>query len=181
MDKKELRKIMKSKRKNLSKNEQELLNNEVFLKFTNSDYYKNSKNIFIFVSYNDEVDTHRIIRKALEDKKTISVPKVISQDEGMVAIEIHSLNDLEPGSYGILEPKKHCKVVDPKTIDLAVIPGLAFDLNGGRIGYGGGFYDRFLMCVSDNCNKIALGYDFQIVKCVPMEPNDIRINGVITN
>lgn len=181
MDKEVLRKEMKNKRNNLSLKTREQFNLNIFNNFVNSTYYKISNNIFIFVSYNNEVDTHKIINQAIEDGKNVFVPKVISKEDGMIAVKINSLDDLDTGHYGILEPKNYCLETNPSEIDLAVIPGLAFDLNGGRLGYGGGYYDRFLTLIKDSCIKIALAYDFQVIDCVPMQENDIKIDGIITN
>lgn len=181
MDKKNLRKLMKEKRNSITKAARNEFDNDIFLKIINSDYYKLSKVIFVFVSYNDELDTHRLIKHALENNKRIVVPKVISKNGHMIVIEINSFDDLEPGNYGILEPKNHCKEISSSNIDLALIPGLAFDLNGGRMGYGGGYYDRFLKTLSANCPKIGICYNFQIIKQVPMSEHDIKIDGLITN
>lgn len=158
-------------------------NDTIFNKVISTDEYKESKLIFIYVSYKSEVDTYRIIRHALGEGKRVCVPKVISKAEGMVAVEIKSIDDLRKGFQGILEPEISEKniVINENDIDLAVIPGVAFDLNGGRIGYGGGFYDRFLPLLNEKCGKIAIVYNFQIVSEINVEKNDFAINCIIFN
>ncbi|EPY2271547.1 5-formyltetrahydrofolate cyclo-ligase [Clostridium sporogenes] len=142
--------------------------------------YKESNFIFIYVSLRDEVNTHAIIKEGLKHGKRICVPKVISIKEGMVAIEIKDFSELiECGQYKILEPKNFENIVDPKKIDLAILPGLAFDNKGGRLGYGGGFYDRFIPKLKKGVPKIALAYDFQILKEVPKDVHDILVDEII--
>ena len=153
----------------------------IYNKFISSDYYKKSKVIFIFVSFRSEVNTHKIIIKAIEDGKTICVPRIVSKEQGMKVYRIKGLEELETGYYGVLEPSEKCEEISIKDIDLVIMPGAAFDRNGGRLGYGGGFYDRFLSKAQENLKKIALAYEFQILESVPMEGTDIRIDDVITN
>lgn len=144
--------------------------------------YKNSSLIFIYVSLNNEINTHDIIKESLKNGKRICVPKVISIKEGMEVLEIKDFSELaECGSYKILEPKNFENKVEPKEIDLAILPGLAFDNEGGRLGYGGGFYDRFLPKLKNEIPKIALAYDFQVVDSVPKDFHDILVDEVITD
>ena len=179
--KSELRKIMKEKRKALSKKNKQELDLVIFNKVIESKYYKKATNIFIFVSQEDEVDTINIINHALKHNKIICVPKVISKLQGMEVLQIKSLEELEPGKFGIFEPKLGNTIISAETIELVLLPGLAFDKEGGRLGYGGGFYDRYLMKLNKDTPKIGLGYDFQIVDKVIMEKYDNYIDGIITN
>lgn len=158
-------------------------NNIIFNKVISTGEYEKSKLMFIYVSYKNEVDTYNIIRHALEKGKRVCVPKVLSKAEGMVAVEIKSVNELRKGFQGILEPEISEKnvVINEKDIDLVIIPGVAFDLNGGRVGYGGGFYDRFLPLLNENCGKIAIAYDFQIVPRINVEKNDFTVKCIIFN
>lgn len=179
--KKAVRKFILAKRDQCKAEDRICWDEAIFNKFVNSEYYKKNKVIFIFVNFRSEVDTHKIINKALEDGKTICVPKIISKEDGMRAYRIKGFQDMEPGYYGILEPSEECEEISIKDIELMVMPGAAFDRNGGRIGYGGGFYDRFLTKVEGNVKKIALAYELQVLDSVPMETNDIRIDNIVTN
>jgi 5-formyltetrahydrofolate cyclo-ligase len=176
-----IREIVKEKRKSIPKKAKEKMDDIIFNKVLESEAYKNAKLIFVYVSFEGEVDTHRIIKYALNHNKRICVPKIISIKEGFRAVEIKSFEELEEGAYNILEPESFENEVNEKDIDLILMPGVAFDKNGGRVGYGGAFYDRFLKNVRENALKIALAYDFQIFDEVPMEEHDIRIDGIITN
>lgn len=165
----------------MSYSDKEKLDDIIFNKIINGNYYKASRCIFIFVSYNGEVDTHRIIKYALKDKKIVCVPKVISKKEGMISVKIDKFEDLKPGTYGILEPTDTSSTINACNIDTAFVPGAAFSKSCGRVGYGGGFYDRFLKNTNEWCKKIALAYDFQIFDKVPMEKYDVWMDGIITN
>ena len=181
-DKRELRKIMRSKRNQLLTEQKEKYDKVIFDKVISNPMYLNAKVLFVYVSYENEVNTHEIINHSLLSGKIVCVPKVISNDMGMAAIEIKNFNELTPGAYGILEPSSHKGIViAPEKIDMTILPGLAFDKLGGRLGYGGGFYDRYLSATRNDSNKIALGYNFQLVDKVPTEDFDIPIDDVITN
>ena len=99
----------------------------------------------------------------------------------MIIVQINKFEDLEVGYYGILEPKENKLIVDETTIDSSFLPGLAFDKKGGRVGYGGGFYDRFLRKSRKDSRKIGLAYSFQVLEEVPMEQDDEFIDGIITD
>lgn len=179
--KKDIRRIIKEKRSSITEEERERLNQTIYNKAIDSEYYKNAKTIFIFISFNDEVDTLRIIKKSLEDGKMVCVPKVISKEEGMVAVRINDFKDMTLSNYGILEPKDTTNIVKENLVDLTFVPGLAFDKKGGRVGYGGGFYDRFMKNMKKDSKKIGLAYSFQVLDEVPMEKHDLFIDGIITD
>jgi 5-formyltetrahydrofolate cyclo-ligase len=156
------------------------MDNEIFDKFVKSDFYKKAKVIFAFVSFGSEVDTKKIIEYSIKDNKIICVPRVKSMEEGFDIYRIRSLEDLEPGFYGILEPKASCERIDYESIDFILMPGVAFDRAGGRIGYGGGFYDRYLSKLNKAIPQIAIAYSLQIVDEIPMDLHDMSIGGIIT-
>lgn len=177
-----LRKTLIKLRDEISKEHREEKDRAIYERIINSDAYKNSKLLFVFVSYGSEVDTHKLIKHALESGKRVCVPKVIHKVSGMKAVEIRCWSDLSESYRGILEPElKETYVVEGKNIDLVIVPGVAFDHNGGRLGYGGGFYDRFLLKLKDECHIIAVCYKEQIVNKLPMDEHDVKINCIITD
>lgn len=180
MNKNEIRKKMLDIRNNMDEHEKQEKDNKLFINIINSSEYKESTNIFLFVSYNFEVDTHKLINYSLEHGKRIFVPKIISKKDGMKVIEIRRFSDLKKGKYGILEPCED-ECVKPEAIDVVFVPGLAFDKDGGRLGYGAGFYDRYLKLLKKSTPKIGLCYSFQVTENVPMEEYDVRIDGIITD
>lgn len=165
-----------------------LLSKDVREQLFQTEAYARCSNIFSFVSFGSEIDTHEIIRKALTDKKTIYVPRVEGKQ-----IEFYRLLDFKlliRSKYGILEPAvdenlRHVPVGSNinynKYHNLMLLPGLSFDVKGNRIGYGAGYYDKFLSLHQDNYfYKIAIGYDFQVLEELPAEEYDRRANMIIT-
>ena len=183
-DKKSLRKEILAKRNIMDAIEKEEKDRKILDKFYESNYYREAKNIFIYISYDSEINTKGIIKKALRDNKKIYVPRTEFKTRLMDAVEITSLNNLIESEYGILEPSVEEPHIDPNEIDLIVVPGVAFDRNGGRMGYGAGFYDRYFKKISkDNVKKViklALAYDFQILEKIPMNEQDVPVNYIIT-
>lgn len=178
--KSEYRNHIIKKRDALSLSEKNKKDDDIYKIIINSDLFIRSKVLFIYISFGNEVNTHKIIQYALDMGKEVCVPKVISRLKGMRALKITDLKELEISSYGILEPKDNSQEILLENMDLAIIPGLAFDLKGGRLGYGGGFYDRFFSDTNIDIRKIALAYEFQLLDGLPLEEHDITIDGIIT-
>ena len=144
-----------------------------------------NQTIFIYVSFRSEVDTITLIGKLLASGRIVTVPLVSMASKSMRAVRlIDPEKDLVPGYFGILEPKEDIvseRMVDPSTIDIVVMPGSAFDLRGGRLGYGGGFYDRFLVKkISSWANRIALSFELQIHDQVPQQAHDQPVDFIIS-
>lgn len=182
-NKTEIRKYIKEMKKNLTEEEIQLRSNRIAKKLFAQPFYKQAECIYLYVSYNQEIDTVGIIKHILEDNKRVAVPKVV--DKNMEFHEISSLNQLSEGAFGIQEPTVNKPVSgDPEwaSSNLMIIPGLAFDKKGSRIGYGGGYYDRYLHKYADKIGlKIALAYDFQVLEQIDIESYDEKIDGIITD
>lgn len=117
---------------------------EIYLKLVNSSFYKMGKVFLVYVSSKDEVDTVAFIKRALADGKIVAAPRCDDAGFTMSFYKITLLDDLEKGSYGIYEPKNYCEKLIFDENSVCIVPGLSFDKNGYRIGYGKGYYDRFL-------------------------------------
>lgn len=142
----------------------------------NLEYYKKSEIIMFFVSFNNEVNTHDMIKKSLKDK-TVIVPKVAhSEIEPSVIIDLDNL--VPSGKFGILEPIEAMKIAY-KNIDLILVPGIVFDKEGHRIGYGFGYYDKFLKKVP-KAIKVGLAFDFQVMDKIPKEMHDVPVDVIVT-
>ena len=129
-----------------------------------------------FASFNSEVNTHDMIKKTF-GKKNIVIPKIIQHEiEPSVIIDFDNL--VPSGKFGILEPIEAMKIAY-KNIDLVLVPGIAFDKEGHRIGYGFGYYDKFLKKVP-KAIKIGLCFDFQIVNKIPREEHDAPVDLIVT-
>lgn len=180
MNKAKLRKEFLQKRSSLDDFSLKQINNKIFQRFINSKIYKDSNNIMIYISFDTEVNTHIIIDHIISQGKKVIVPITDSENKKLIPSELHSMNELELGFYNILTPKKEfIRVFNPDDIDLIVVPGIVFDKKGYRIGYGGGYYDRFLKNLSSTY-KISLCYDFQLIDSVPNEDYDILIDSILT-
>lgn len=181
MNKADVRAVMKAKRNELSDSERQIKDRIIFNNVINDSIFNSSNIMFIYVSFKNEADTHNIIDYALRKGKIVCVPEVNEKTRTMKALKIDSLKkNMHANNYGILEPDDSAAEIPGDKIDLVLVPGLAFDLMGGRLGYGGGYYDRFLRGMRKDALKIGLAYDFQIVQEVPTESFDVLINGLIT-
>jgi 5-formyltetrahydrofolate cyclo-ligase len=184
MDKLKLRQVIKNKRKNMTENDSSSSSNMIKEKFLGLDLCRNKKNVLIYVSTKLEVGTIDLIKELLDRGVNVYTPRVINLEDGLMRfIKISSLNDLEVGCMNILEPKSNLLELDESKIDstfLLVMPGLAFDKNGHRLGYGGGFYDRFCNRVTNDLLKVALSFDYQIVDSVSVNEFDVSVDVVIT-
>lgn len=145
--------------------------------------FRESGHVMIYVAREEEVETKKLIERALEKGKCVTVPCVDSVQNELVAVKIDSLeSDLKPGAYGILEP--HESLRQPFCIDdleFVIVPGLAFDRAGYRLGRGKGYYDRFLARLNERVHVWGLGFDFQILNSIPHLRHDVQLDRVITN
>lgn len=181
MDKKLLRKTMIEKRDAVDILERQRSDIEIKNILTKKEFYKNSNNIFIYVGFSSEINTSIYIKEFLNDGKKIYVPRIKTGTRIMEAVEISEIEELKANSFGIIEPSNEKQGVNKKIIDLIILPGVAFHENGGRLGYGGGYYDRFLEDDSEEVIKVVLAYEFQMVKFIPLQEHDIKSNYIITD
>lgn len=143
--KKNLRTMFKLKRTEMSLEEKARRDNAVYERIISSGAYKNAEIILTYVSTAIEVDTVRLINTALSDGKRVAVPRCVDGTREMDFYFITSLDDLEKHTFGVLEPiPEKCEKAEDFYNALCIMPGLAFDMAGFRLGYGGGYYDRFL-------------------------------------
>lgn len=143
--------------------------------------YQRAETVMLFLSTPLEVDTQPIALQAWADLKRVLAPRVSFDQRRMLPIEIHSLSSgVEEGYMGIREPAEGMPV-PVSDIDLVVVPGLAFDLNGNRLGRGRGFYDRFLSHPDFRGVSCALALEEQIVDAIPTGPADVRIHMLVTD
>lgn len=147
----------------------------VFDRLIDLPQFKASKEFFVYLSHIGEVSTDELIIKFF-DKKKIVVPK-ISGDE-ICLYELKDATQFEKGRFGIREPKICLPKKEIEHIDLMIIPGIAFDKSGHRIGFGGGYFDKLLSKV--HCNTIGLAYEFQIIDKVPAHSYDVPVNFIVT-
>ena len=175
MDKKELRDYIRKHKRAMTKeeiNEKSAKLGELFLA---SDLYRQAKNIYGYLPYNQEVRTTAMLEQAQKDGKRIAVPKILG--DTMIFVWLDDLNAVEKGYSGIPEPVDLTPVADDPTA-LVLMPGMAFDPEGHRCGYGGGFYDKFLASEPGH-PTLALCYDFQVLPHLETEEFDIPVDCVL--
>jgi len=172
MDKKELRKKYTKVRAEVE--DKDLKDKLIRKNLRELDIYKKAKSVFVFISYRSEVDTKGIIEDILADGKKLLVPLVKGSE--MIAVEVKGIDDLEPNKMGILEPKDGEEVIE---VDLTLTPGLAFDKAGYRLGYGGGYYDKFFAKV--DTIRMGIGYYDQFVESLVHEDYDKPLQYLLTD
>ena len=170
-----MRKQMLEKRKKMKKEAVFRKSNAIQDKFLKSGYFRSAKSMLVYMPINNEVLTEKIINKALELGKMVALPVV--EGDVLVLSELKSINKVKKGKFSVLEPETR-RIISPKKIDTVVMPGIAFDEDGNRIGYGKGYYDKLLAGIG--AKKIALAFDFQIAKKILKEHNDIPMDVIIT-
>lgn len=138
----------------------------------------NAKTIMAFVSIKNEPETHGIIEEALRQNKKVCVPLTDFSRNEITPVEINGFNELEEKKFGLLEPKNAEKKIPVAEIDLVLVPGIAFDCCGNRIGYGKGFFDRFLE--KTGAAKIGLCFEQHLEKELPVEAHDKKMDKIIT-
>ena len=175
MDKKALRADIGAKKKAMTAEQIEKTSLALAEQFCRHPAYRKAKSIYGYLSYNQEVRTMPILEQAQKDGKRVAVPKIIGDE--MVFLWLDDLSKVELGYCNIPEPIENEPVAHDETA-LVLMPGLAFDREGHRIGYGGGFYDKFL-AQEPNHPTVALCYDFQVVENLPTEEFDIPVDRVL--
>lgn len=175
MDKKTLRGMIREKKRAMTPEQIDIASQKLTELFLACEQYQNAKTLYGYFPYNQEVRTVTILEQALKDGKRVAVPKIYGDE--MKFIYLDDLEKVEKGYSGIPEPVADGPEGNDPTA-LVLMPGLAFDKEGHRIGYGGGFYDKFLS-KEPNHPTVALCYDFQIVDDLPVDDYDIPVDCVI--
>ncbi len=172
MDKKEIRKQIKLLKKEHTKEQLAEQSRLIMQKIESLPDFQNSKIVMLYCSLPDEVQTMDFIEKWRNEKQLI-LPTVVGDDIIPVKLEVDTT--FVEGDFNIQEPQNNPYSGD---YDLIIVPGVAFDKNGNRLGRGRGYYDRFL-CNHTNVKKIGICFDFQLVEEIPTEPTDIRMDEII--
>jgi 5-formyltetrahydrofolate cyclo-ligase len=179
LDKKEWRKKMKKTLSSLSKQEYEQYSYCISKSLFSTKEWQEASVVGVTVSIAPEVDTWQVIREAWNQKKIVAVPKCLPDEKRLQFHTLTSFLELETVFYGLFEPiPEQTAKMDPPDIDLLLVPGLAFMENGYRLGFGGGYYDRFLKLYRKKTASLA--FSCQIVSQLPVESHDIPVQKIIT-
>ncbi|MEN8265303.1 MAG: 5-formyltetrahydrofolate cyclo-ligase [Nitrospirota bacterium] len=186
--KKRLREKLLKKRDSIPHDLKAQKESEIEQKLFDLDIFKKAACLLMYVSFRSEVDTRRYLDDVLKTGKVLVLPLVDTRHKGLKLYKINATSELSPGYMGIPEPAaRESRRVTIKEIDLVVIPGTGFDINGNRLGYGGGYYDRLLSYESKQLAKVehiptvALAFEEQIGEEIPAEPHDIQVDMIITD
>ena len=178
----EIRKQIIRQRKQLSAEYKNTIEESIFNELLSMEEYRTAENLLLYIDYNGEVQTRLILKYALNSNKNVYVP--LCKDNCIMDFyKIADMSQLKEGHYGILEPEEdnsNCfNATDLCRETICIVPGVAFDRDNNRIGYGKGYYDRFFERFNIP-NRIGLAYDFQIVEKLNISANDIRMTKILT-
>ncbi len=196
--KNEIRNRILDRRNALSLEEMNEKSAAIFERLCTLRQYEHAKIVLAYMDYRNEVMTRGFIKRCGRDGKRVALPKVecrndfkaLSDGDKQVfvltnTLAVYEINEVEadtlPGFKGILEPKSAVlNRLDPTEIDLAVIPGVAFDYRRHRVGYGAGYYDRFLLKLRSDCVNVGVAYSLQLVERIPAGKHDLPMDIVVT-
>lgn len=183
--KKNIRKLITEKKNRLSDDYIVTSSKKITKTLMETPAFRNANVVMCYLSFGKEVDTGQIIDECFKKGKKVLVPIILRKADGTNYMEASLIEDpaldLAPGTMGISEPKaSNLRICDPGLIDLIIIPGLAFDKCGNRLGYGAGYYDFFLERIREDCSQFALTFSFQLMDHIPTQIHDKQIENIIT-
>lgn len=151
-------------------------------KLLSMDCIRNSNTIMLYLDFNNEVKTDLLISKLISLGKTIAAPVTIKDEKKLIPFKITNLKDgISIGAYGIREPKQDpYNELNVEDLDVIIVPAVAYDKECYRLGYGGGFYDRFIQRLRDDAITIGIAFDLQVFDSIPKESHDAQLNYIIT-
>lgn len=178
----ELRKKILNIRNNMKKTDAVDKSNLIIDKLVGLDHYQKSKTVFVYMSFKNEVITSELIERMFSENKRVVIPYTDIKNTVIIPSEIKNIEeDLVLSKYGYYEPvNEKIKVVEPEEFDLMIIPGVVFDKQLNRVGFGKGYYDRILCRKRKDAKVVAIAYEFQVLDEVPAEKHDIKMDMIIT-
>ena len=177
-----IRRSIRAVRRGLSEAERLAHSRRVWERVVALSCYQHARVVLGYMAFDHEVLTDGLMQQAMASGKQLVLPMVLGDRQDMALYVIEDLGrDVAPGYRGILEPQpQRTRAVAPETLDLALIPGVAFDLRGGRLGFGAGFYDRLLSRLPRDIPTVGLAFDFQVIPRLPFEPHDMLLEAIVT-
>ena len=156
----------------------------IFDKLLNMLEFRNALTILFYASFDGEVYTFEMMKQAQKLGKEIGLPRFTKEEKQIIPVRVANPDkDLEPGPYGIMQPKaSRAQTLSLEEIDMVIVPGVAFDKENNRLGRGGGYYDRFLKIIPRDIPSIGLAFDFQLVDRIPrQDAQDVPVSHVLVN
>jgi len=184
MDSKKLRTDILTQRDALSKAKQKEYSNRIMKSIIKMMPFQSATTIFTYVDFRSEVITTSLIEYMLECDKNVVVPVTLIKDKDLLAVSItEPARELAPGYCSIPEPIvaiREKQMLSPDIIDIIFLPGSVFDERGGRMGYGGGYYDRFVSAKAPQALRVGLAYEMQMVEHAPLQDHDEFLDFIVT-
>lgn len=173
-EKTRLRKQFLDQRDSLSQDFINITSKQIQENLRKISFFRNAKSVGAYFSIGSEVKTNDILQEILNSGKDLSLPKVIKKN--LIFKKITKISDLEQGSFSVMEPKENCQII--KDHDVIVVPAIAATREGHRLGYGFGYYDRFLS--AKKTITIALAFSKQVIRALPHDNHDVKIHYIVT-
>jgi 5-formyltetrahydrofolate cyclo-ligase len=169
----------------VAQKDKDALSAAIVARFTALESFAAAKSVMYYVDAGSEVRTRQALPAAIATGKRIVVPWCVVESNTLELFHLTDMSELVEGAYKILEPRDDLRLlpekrVDPESLDLVMVPGTAFDLHGGRMGQGKGYYDRLLAGVRPGCPLVALAFDCQIFDTIPVAPHDVFMHRILT-
>jgi 5-formyltetrahydrofolate cyclo-ligase len=175
----ELRRSMRARLKGMTPEQRAEASQKARALLEQQSVWKNANLIFFYAPMGEELDIWPLLRDSLAAGKVVALPRFDPATKRYIACQVEDLSrDLGEGNFGIREPGGHCVAIPPNRLDLILVPGVAFDVHGRRLGRGKGFYDQVLTSVRGTTCGVA--FDEQIVEAIPVEPHDVHLNCILT-
>ena len=183
--KKEMRRRIRALRESLSEEEQALRSEQVIARLmamaiAMADKVASRHVFALYYPTRNEVDVRPLVKELWRRNKTVLFPRISPVTNLMEFRQVHSFDDFTVGPFKLMEPAESCPICAPELIEVVIVPGVAFDLQGYRIGFGGGYYDRFLPVLKQGAVKIAPVFEFQIVEDLPHEAHDQKVDWLVS-
>jgi 5-formyltetrahydrofolate cyclo-ligase len=177
-----LRKTIQARLKSISPEDRVARSSEAGRRLMQLEAFRHASTVMMYMPMPREVDVTCLALRCFQKGITVCVPRVVWARRDMSAVEVTSFDDqsMDLDDHGIRSPRDG-RLILPTSIDVVIVPGLAFDTHGNRLGRGGGFYDRFLARVGKSALKIGVAFDDQIIERVPTEPGDITVDVIVTD
>ncbi len=178
------RKITLAARDCLSSSDRQVMSDRICKKILLLDEIQSSETLFVSVAFRSEVETALLIKELLRQGKKVAVPVTLVAEKRLLPVLICDMEkDLVPGYCSIPEPRRELRAsnaIKGSTIDTILVPGSLFDEQGGRMGYGGGYYDRFMANEAPSARRIGLAFEIQVVDALSLQPHDVPLDLIVT-